>query len=57
MNMADKATKKARRPMTSVRMWKVTRDYVENNGLDTNQPIAVLLERLKDEALEEVAAQ
>lgn len=44
--------------MTSVRMWKVVRDYVEQSAVITdNSSVSDLIDVLKDEALEEVAAQ
>ena len=55
--MPEKATKKARRPMTAVRMWKVSSQKVEALSLDDDALLADYIDILKDEALEEMAAK
>ena len=50
--------KKARRPMTAIRMWKVTSASVTKQVADpTTMTVAEYVDILKDEALEEMASK
>ena len=50
--------KKARRPMTAIRMWKVSEGAVNRLGIDpTIATVGEYIEILRDEALEEMASK
>ena len=46
-----------RRPITAVRRSKIVRETVQELGLNTDQPIGVLIEMVRDAALVEVENQ